>query len=75
MKKFFAPVFSLGIAALMASTFVSCNSGNTGTTTVNSSDSLGQNTAAKIVYVNADSLFEHYEYLYRYLRNLPLYYS
>ncbi len=62
MKKFFAPVFSLGIAALMASTFVSCNSGNTGTTTVNSSDSLGQNTAAKIVYVNADSLFEHYEY-------------
>lgn len=68
MNKLFAPVMSFGIIALMATSMVACNSGTNSQVSTVIQDSSSNNTGNKIVYVNADSLFEKYEY-FREIRN------
>ena len=61
MIKAFAPIFKIGFAALLATTFISCNQG-AGTTSITPDSLSTANVAPSIVYVNSDSLLTHYEY-------------
>src|SRR5690554_5723847 len=70
MKKAFAPILTIGIAALLGSATISCNQ-TTNTTTNATPDSLSiQPERPEIVYVNADTLLENYEYFKEIRTNL-----
>lgn len=61
MKKAFSPLVTLSIAALLGSAALSCNQGTT--TSVNAVDStVVVPDRPEIVYINADTLLENYEY-------------
>lgn len=61
MNKAFAPIFSIGFAALLATSVMSCNQGASPTT--NTTDSTVTSSSQDlVVYVNVDTLLENYEY-------------
>lgn len=61
MIKAFAPIFKVGVVALVAISAISCNQKTS--TSANTTDSTMVATApAQIVYVNSDSLLANYEY-------------
>ncbi len=62
MKNAFAFIAKAGICALLAATVVSCNNQGTSPSTVSSGGDSAQANVEKIVYVNADTLLEKYEY-------------
>ena len=62
MNNAFAFIAKAGLCALLAATVVSCNNQGTGPSTVSSGGDSTQAKVEKIVYVNADTLLEKYEY-------------
>lgn len=62
MKKVFAPILTIGFAALLASAGISCNQGPQ-STQADSTDSVSEQSVPEpIAYINADTLLENYEY-------------
>lgn len=72
MKKTFKSFLQAGMAVVAVAVMASCNQGtNSGNTGTGASDSLAsQPQAAQIVYVNADTLLENYEYFKEIRTNL-----
>jgi len=62
MNNAFAFIAKAGIGALLAATVVSCNNQGTKPTATSSTGDSTQANVEKIVYVNADTLLEKYEY-------------
>ena len=61
MNNAFAFISKTGLFAAFAATVISCNQGTAPATTASNNDSA-QTAGDKIVYVNADTLLEKYEY-------------
>jgi Outer membrane protein len=62
MKNAFAFVAKAGLGIMLAASVVSCNQGTKPATTAVGNDSTAASGPEKIVYVNADTLLEKYEY-------------
>ncbi len=62
MNNAFAFIAKAGLCALVAVAAVSCNNQGTGPSTASSRKDSTLSSAEKIVYVNADTLLEKYEY-------------
>jgi len=62
MKKVFAPLLTTGLAAFLASATISCNQGGNTASTVSTDSAATISQTEPIVYINADTLLENYEY-------------
>ena len=62
MNNAFAFIAKAGLCVFLAATVVSCNNQGTGPSTVSSGGDSTQAKVERIVYVNADTLLEKYEY-------------